>query len=337
MSRLFAAESNLWEQSDAVLQALLRENIRTESSAHLAAGLVDATRRRLIFSSNSCQADTVFEIGSVSKVFTAFLLADAVARNEMALDDPIDKCLPPSVAVPSRDGHKISLLHLVQHTSGLPRLPTNLSPRDPANPYRDYSLSQLYAFLSGCKLSRAPGEQYEYSNLGAGLLGHILARRENSSYEDLVVKRICQPLGMAQTRVILTPSMRSRLAVGHDARGTKVSNWDLPTLAGAGGLRSTPGDMTFFLAACMGSTNTPLKRVVALTQSQRRPAEGPMEIALAWHILKKAGTEIWWHNGQTGGYHSFIGFDPRRKRGVVLLCSAAIDIDPLAIRILTSR
>ncbi len=333
--KLFAAEISLWEQPDPLLQSFLKE--KTKNSAQIAAGLVDATGRRLVFPSQNCRSDTVFEIGSVTKVFTALLLADAVARNEMGLDDPIDQYLPASVRAPSKDGQKITLLHLAQHTSGLSRLPANFAPRDPANPYRDYSLSQLYAFLSACRLSRVPGEQYEYSNVGAGLLGHVLARHQKNSYEELVVKRICQPLGMTETRVTLNQSMRSRLAAGHDAGGNQVSNWDIPTLAGAGALRSTPADMTSFLAACMGLTNTWLQPLVAFTQSRRRPAEGSMEIALAWHLLKKESSEIWWHNGQTGGYHSFFGFDPHRKRGVVLLCSAAIDIDSLAVQILTSR
>src|SRR5262249_11166935 len=121
--------------------------------------------------------DTVFEIGSITKVFTSLLLADAVKRREVALTDPISKFLPDRVKSPERGDRAITLQDLSTHTSGLPRLPANFAPKNASNPYADYSVEDLYQFLGGYQLTRDIGTQYEYSNLGGGLLGHVLALR----------------------------------------------------------------------------------------------------------------------------------------------------------------
>ena len=174
----------------------------------------------------------MFEIGSVTKVFTVLLLANMTEQGEVALHDSISQYLPSSVAVPKRAGRSITLADLATHTSGLPRLPTNLAPdENPDNPYEAYSVEQLYAFLSSYTLSRDIGAEYEYSNLGGGLLGHVLALRANAGYEALVRTRIAEPLGMKSTAIALTEDMQSRLAIGHDQARAPVSNWDLPTLA----------------------------------------------------------------------------------------------------------
>src|SRR5205823_14852796 len=144
-------------------------------------------------------------IGSISKVFTSLLLSDMVQRGEVALTDPIAKYLPAGVKVPERGGRSITLVDLSTHTSGLPRLPSNLNPKDQSNPYADYSVEQLYQFLSSYTLPRDIGAMYEYSNLGGGLLGHVLARRAGTDYETLMVSRIAGPLNMSSTRIVLSP------------------------------------------------------------------------------------------------------------------------------------
>src|SRR5204862_268966 len=113
-------------------------------------------------------SNTLFEIGSMTKTFTATNLADMVARGEVRLDDPVAKYLPDSAHVPSRNGKQITLVDLAIQSSGLPRLPSNLAPRDPGNPYADYSVQQLYAFLAAYQLTRDIGATSEYSNLGVG-------------------------------------------------------------------------------------------------------------------------------------------------------------------------
>jgi CubicO group peptidase (beta-lactamase class C family) len=167
------------------------------------------------------------------------------------------------------------LLDLTTQVSGLPRQPANLSPRDSTNPYADYSVQQLYTFLSGYELTRDIGAEYEYSNLGVGLLGHALALKAGMSYEELVRRRILAPLGMRETAITITPALRSRLAPGHDAEGNVVANWDLPTLAGAGALRSTARDMLIFLAANLDSMATPLSRTLRQTHAARHSTNNP--------------------------------------------------------------
>jgi CubicO group peptidase (beta-lactamase class C family) len=278
--------------------------------------------------------NTIFEIGSITKVFTSILLADMVERGEVGLDDPIERYLPEGVAAPRRNGRSITLLDLATHTSGLPRLPDNMDPADPSNPYADYSVEQMYAFLSGHELQREPGAEYEYSNFGAGLLGHLLARRTGRTYEQLVTSRISDELGMPDTRITLTADMRARLARGHSGE-TEVANWDVPTLAGAGALRSSARDMLTFLAANMGLRESRLYSSMNSTHQPRRPAgSANMQVGLGWHVLSTGERQIVWHNGGTGGYRSFIGFVPGEDVGVVVLTNSSTSADDIGFHVL---
>ncbi len=317
--------------SDSEIRQMLVDRIDVQhQSIGIVVGIIGPDGRRVISYGHldkgdprPVAADTIFEIGSETKVFTALLLADMAQRGEVALDDPVSKYLPASVKMPERNGRAITLVDLATHTSGLPRLPSNLSPKDPGNPYADYSVEQLYQFLSGYRLTRDIGSQYEYSNLGGGLLGHVLSLRAGMTYEALVKSRICVPLGMTSTGITLTPDMKARLAAGHDPSMDPAKNWDLPTLAGAGALRSDATDMLAFIAGNLGYTKTPLAPAMAAMLKLRRPTGQPgMEIALGWHINTANGKEIVWHNGGTGGYRSFMGFDPKARVGVVLLSNA---------------
>jgi hypothetical protein len=187
------------------------------------------------------------------------------------------------------------------------------------------------------KLPRDPGATWEYSNLGFGLLGDLIARRAGTDYERLVKARVTGPLGMPGTTVSLTPDQRARLAVGHDSSLRKVANWDLPTLAGAGGLRSTANDLMTFLAAEMGLTPSPLETAMALTLQVRRPTgAGPLEQALGWEVLHLPTGDIVQHGGGTGGYHTFVAFSPKRRVGVVILTNAETPAgaDDIALHIL---
>jgi CubicO group peptidase (beta-lactamase class C family) len=219
--------------------------------------------------------DTIFEIGSVTEVFTSLLLADMVKRGEVALADPVAKYLPEGVKVPERGGRRITLEDLATHTSGLPRLPSNLKPANPANPYADYSEERLYEFLSTYKMWRDVGSGFEYSNLGGGLLGHALARRAGMSYEALVTSRIAQPLHMRSTGITLSAEMKARLAVGHNDRLAAVPNFDYQALAGTGALRSTANDLLVFVAANLGYAKSPLAPAMAAMLKVRRPTTIP--------------------------------------------------------------
>jgi D-alanyl-D-alanine-carboxypeptidase/D-alanyl-D-alanine-endopeptidase len=342
-TRLVVAQTGI---TDGEVKSILQDRIdRAKKSVGIVVGLVDEKGTRVISygkpsqeSTQIVNGDSVFEIGSVTKVFTAILLADMVERGEVNLNDPISKYLPKSVKTPTRDGKEITLLHLSSHTSGLPRMPNNFAPKDNQNPYADYSVEQMYAFLSGYTLPRDIGAKAEYSNYGVGLLGHILALRAGMDYETLVRTRICQPLKMDSTRIKLTPEMQARLAKGHNPALKPVANWDLPTFAGAGALRSTTKEMLKFVAANLGLSNSPLLTAMQKTHQPQHDMGTPdVEVGLGWIIQKKFDTEIVWHNGGTGGYHSFIGFDKKKRRGVVVLSNSTNDIDDIGLHLLESQ
>jgi serine-type D-Ala-D-Ala carboxypeptidase/endopeptidase len=334
------------EPDDAYVRTILQERVeKSRRSVGIVVGLISSKGSRIISfgqparnSSAALNGDTIFEIGSVTKVFTSLLLMDMVTRGEVSLNDPVAKYLPGTVKVPTRSGREITLLDLATHTSGLPRLPGNMKPKDPHNPYVDYTVEQMYEFLSGYTLTREIGEKYEYSNFGAGLLGHVLSLRAGTDYETLVMTRISKPLGMESTRARLSPQMQARLATGHDQGGSPVMNWDLPTLAGAGALRSTANDMLRFLAANMGLSKSMLLPAMQKAHAMQKPTGTPnLSIGLGWHILSNFGTEIVWHNGGTGGYHSFTGFDKKKGLGVVVLSNSTNDIDDIGLHLLESK
>ena len=324
--------------SDSVVRAMLARRVAafSDSGQHgagIVVGLLDANGIRRIVALG-VDTGAVFEIGSITKVFTASVLSDMVARREVKLDDPVANYLPRAVHMPVR-GRPISLLDLATQVSGLPRLPDNLAPRDQSNPYADYSVQQMYEFLSRYQLPRDPGATYEYSNLGVGLLGHALALKAGMSYEQLVKRRILAPLGMRETAITFTPAMRARLAPGHDGEGNVVPNWDLPTLAGAGALRSTARDMLTFLAANLDTSATPMARALRQTHNPRHAtANANLKVGLAWHILSRPVGNIVWHNGGTGGYRTFAGFDPARRISVVVLSNVNRSVDDLGYHLL---
>ena len=336
---LMQSTSNAQVVADEEIRNILRERVDDrKQSVGIVVGVLEPQGTRVIAygklennDSRTLNGDTVFEIGSMGKVFTALLLADMAHKGEVKLDDSIAKYLPATVKAPKPNEKSITLIDLATHTSGLPRLPTNLSPRDPANPYADYTVKQLYDFLSSYELTRDIGSSYEYSNLGAGLLGHILALRAATDYESLVKSRISVPLGMASTTISLPPALSARLAVGHDASLQRVANWDMPTLAGAGALRSTVNDMLKFLAANLGYGKSEVSEAMVAMLHVRRPTgDANSKVALGWQVLKTNKGEIVWHNGGTGGYRSIMSMDLRMKTGVVVLSNAAIGVEDIA-------
>jgi len=244
-----------------------------------------------------------------------------VQEGKVSLDDPVQKYLPSSVHVPSRNGKVITLGSLSEQNSGLPRMPSNFHPADPANPYADYGAAQMYEFLNGYQLTRDPGAEFEYSNLGVGLLGHALSLATGKSYEELERTRVWQPLHMEHTAITMTPWMKAHLALGHDEAGKVVANWDLGVLAGAGAIRSTAKDMLKFADANLHPERGALERAMKFAHQERAKA-GAMEIGLNWFILHAASDTIVWHNGGTGGYRTFIGLLPSRKMAVVILTNS---------------
>ncbi len=267
--------------------------------------------------------NSIYEIGSISKVFTAILLADMKNRGEVAFDDPIEKYLPESVKAPTRNGASITLAHLSEQTSGLPRMPNNFKPKDPGNPFADYTPELLYAFLSGYELKRDIGEKFEYSNVGVGLLGHVLELASGKTYETLVIEHIATPLGMPDTRISLSDDMKSRLAIGYVGE-RPVKNWDIATLAGAGAIRSSAKDMVTFLQANIGLVESTLHDAMKESHAARVDTDSPeSRIGLGWITLDaEGGPSVTWHNGGTGGYRTWAGFSEETRTGAVVLCNS---------------
>jgi serine-type D-Ala-D-Ala carboxypeptidase/endopeptidase len=287
---------------------------------------------------NLIDGDSLFEIGSITKVFTTALLQDMVDRGEVKLEDPISKYLPASVKTPKQGKCEITLLDLAMHTSGLPSMPDNIAPKDGDDPWADYTVEQMYECLGKTKLNHRIGAEVDYSNFGMGLLGHILALRAGTNYEALVISRICEPLGMNSTRIFLTTEMKARLATGHSAVGPPVKNWGSLALQGDGALYSSANDMVKFLAANMGRGPEQLCASMAKTQVIRKKVTSflgviALKIGLGWMHLIVPGSDLVWHNGGTGGYRSYIGFDAAKKCGVIVLANEENDVDDIGVRI----
>jgi len=326
---------------DAEIAGLIDARIAPRRGAGIVIGVVDPSGRRIVArgpdGAAAFDGHTIFEIGSMSKVFTALILADMTLKGEVSLDDPAEKYLPAGAKMPERGGRKITLRDLATQSSGLPRLPDNMPFRNPDDPYSDYSEKLLLEFLGHYQLTRDIGSQFEYSNLGFGLLGYLLARAAHTDYPTLLANRITGPLGMHDTVIALSPGQKARFAQGHDQYMRPASPWTLPVLAGAGAIRSTADDMLTFLSAAMNPAS-PIGPAMKLATTQRRPIGAPRsEIGLAWIISKPAeGREVLFHNGGTGGFRSAMILEPARRSGVVVLANAAAEpgTDDLATHLL---
>jgi len=265
--------------------------------------------------------DTVFEIGSITKVFTALMLVDMASRGEVALDDPVTKYLPATVRL-REVGRPITLVDLATYTSGLPNMPGNLPPNWWAseNSMAEYTTDKLYEFLASYVPKYEPGTHYEYANVGFALLGTALARRAGKSYEELLIERACDPLGLSHTRITLSDDMRKHMAQAHDIKLNPAPLWNLPALQPAGGFRANVKDVTVFLKACMGLVQTPLKSSLArLLETRRHTSVAGTDAGLGWFISSDKSEEIVWKTGLTPGFNTFIGFSTRSRHGALVL------------------
>jgi CubicO group peptidase (beta-lactamase class C family) len=318
---------------DAEIRNILAERIgKYKQATGMVVGLIAPEGRRIVaYGTRSLtdprtpDAQTVYEVGSITKVFTSLILSDMVQRGEITLTDPVSKYLPAAVHAPERNGKQITLQDLATHYSGLPR---DLPNGDAA------SLAGLYRFLSTVELKRDIGSDYEYSNLGVALLGQALANRANTDWETLVRTRILLPLGLQHTGINPTPEMSANFVPGHGYNYSgihRVSPDDLGPIDPAGALRSNTDDLLTFLAAFLGFTETSLTPAMdAMLSVQRSSPDG--KVALGWHlggtrncltpiICKAVGEEIVQHGGGTPGYRAFAAFDPKARTGVVILAN----------------
>jgi len=324
-------------EAHARIDRLVRPFVDSGLALGLVVGVLDGDGSRVFGfgriqegSEKAPGGDTAFEIGSITKVFTAVVLQRLVEKGQVKLDEPVAKLLPESVKVPRRGDREITLIDLATHTSGLPRLPGNLESRNPDDPYAGYTAEMLHAFLSNHELARTPGTKYEYSNLGTALLGHALARRAGKPYEELVLSLVCEPCGLKDTRITLDDRLRKRLAPGHDADGVPAASWTFDVIAPAGALRSTANDLLRFAAANLGLVETPLRDTLEAAHKVRDEKSG---MGLGWHRLADRRTIF--HNGGTGGFRSFLALDKERKLAVVVLANTALEeVDALAVAVL---
>ena len=339
---LLGAAQDIFTDAEADgVKAFLRENFR-QTNACVVVGLVDE-RGRKIFSAGKLDngtdhepdGDTVFFIGSVSKAFTALLLQDAVERGEVKLDNPATDCLPSSVKMPTHNGRQITLSDLATHSAGFPINPDNMTGRDVKEQYETYTIENMYAFLSGYKLARDPGTEFEYSNFGMALLGHAMALKTGTNFESLVVNRICRPLGMNSTCITLTPELKARLAMGRDTAGKPSPPWKFQAYSPAGDIHSTANDLLTFLSAQVGVMSSSLTPLMEKTHEIRfTDTRGLPDVpgfgnfgrtAMDWvdrGAYQPVGMDLLGHGGGAGSYHAWIGFDKKQRRGVVVLTTA---------------
>lgn len=283
-------------------------------------------------------ANTIYEIGSITKVFTATALAKLAIEEKVDFNDTIEKYLPKEQKTPIFNGQKIKLIHLATHTSGLPRLPSNIMPYlifNAEDPYANYDAKRLYDFLSGYDLKKEPGKINEYSNLGMGLMGQLLVNKHGGNYETLIQETISKPLKMNNTFVNFSKENRKNSAQGYSnikkilgfKANIKSQNWNFDALSGAGALKSSVNDMLKFLEMNIEPDDTTLGEALKLTHINRVKVDEQMSVGLGWHILNMDNDKIIWHNGETGGFHSFIGFSKDYKIGVVILSNTANSFD----------
>ena len=344
-ARAFAAEPPAADPQilpDVELQRMLDDRVATyQDTVGLVVGIVTPKGRK-IFTRGTydvgddipVDGDTVFDIGGVSKLFTALLLSDMAHKGEVSLADPAQKYLPPDMKLPVR-GRPITLLDLATHRSGLPPETSNVLITDPNNPNKTVSQEQLGKFLAGYELPRDVGSEYEYSNLGYRILAMALAERGQKSFASLLSARILEPMHLASTGFEPAGAVKDKVTIGHDGHLRAINPKPLPSLLGADSLKSDVKDLMELVAAALGLSNSTLAPSVADTLKVRVATDVPERAAmLGWYAATVHGTEIIWLNSQADGYRSFVGLAPAKHVGIVLLSNSVNPIDDLAIHLL---
>lgn len=327
------------------LRALLAACIETQRATGIVVGIVRPTGREIVSlgtrggaTAGPVDGDTLFEIGSITKIFTALALAELVERGVVGLDDPVSRHLSRALTASERAGGQITLHDLATHRSGLPRIPPGIGEEHPDNPYLGYGSDELFRFLAGYQLPRQPGAEFEYSNLGFGLLGlALVAATRAPDYEQMLSDLVLAPAGLTDTVVTVDAARLARMAQGHDYALRPVPNWDFGALAGAGALRSSANDLLSLLEIGLGLTDSPLEPAFARTTIERAELGEPgLEIGLGWIIVPDRDSEVIWLNGGTGGFRSFIGFNKAEGTGVVVLVNSAtsINVDGIGLHLL---
>ncbi|HEY5926567.1 MAG TPA: serine hydrolase [Kofleriaceae bacterium] len=313
----------------AVIAKHVQPLIDAELATGIVVGIVDAGKREIYgFGKGPNGAaptgKTLFELGSVTKLYTGLLLADAVQRREVGLDTPVAELLPTGVTAPTRDKRVITLRHLVLHSSGLPPLPPSVRP-DAADPFGAYRESQLFQDLVRTQLLFPPGERILMSDYGVGLLANGLGRKIGGGYVKALTARVLVPLGLKDTFFVVPDEHKARLAAGTNEDLAPAKPWTYDALAGTGGLISSVRDQLALIDAELDAdagSRAPLRPAMRLTQEAQLERTGD-NAGLGLEI-ESAG--IYYQTGTTGGFHAFLSFDPKTRRGVVVLASSKVSL-----------
>ena len=269
--------------------------------------------------------DSIFEIGSITKTFTATAFAALVLEGKIAFDDPVERHLPEGVTLPTFPASRaITLLDLATHTSGLKRLPPNLleGEFDRKNPYAHYTEELLLAALPASELDAPAGEKVSYSNYGFGLLGYCLGRVTGKNFFSVVEQSVCQSLGMPETAFVVPTELESRRAQGHGQEGEPVPHWHMtPVIAGCGGLNSSIADMAKYLDTNLSPGENGLDMAIESTQNPRVKISDRQSVGIGWHI-NHLEPDFIWHNGGTGGFGSMMVFERNSSTGVCALTNS---------------
>jgi D-alanyl-D-alanine-carboxypeptidase/D-alanyl-D-alanine-endopeptidase len=271
---------------------------------------------------------TIFQIGSLTKTFTGLLLADMIERGEVAIDDPLQKYLPPDVQLQVR-GRPITLLDVVTHRSGLPSMPDNLRVNAKPNPVAGYKVDELYDFLRHFEPTRAPGEKYEYSNLAVAVMGRVLARHAGTDYETLLKQRVLGPLNLKSTAVTPKRSWGRRLATGHGPYLFAVDTPEMVAMPASGSLRSSADDLLRYVAAYLGYETTPLAAAMRRQLETTSPFDSRSRIA--WGAQKVGNRVVYTHDGGKIGFRCAVAFDLQSRTGVVVMMNSRTDDRPVPL------
>lgn len=321
--------------STAQIQELLDARVKSDPGTGVVVGIIDHGKTTILKAGSSgtsrpLDEHSLFEIGSVTKTFTATILADMVRHHEVNLADPVEQYLPAGTHVPTRNGKDITLLLLATHHSGLPRDPPNIQPTDRMDPFAGYTWAKLAVFLNSYTLTRDPGETFEYSNLGGALLGDALADAAHVSYPALVQSRVLAPLGMSETSALSTsefaPSLRERVVVGHDPDDEPTPNRaPHDAMAPAGVIQSSVSDMLRYVRCNLGQG--PLAADCLFAQQPQDTIPGN-RIGLIWWTGDYV--PLIHHGGDTAGFHAAVAISPDHQRGVVVLTNGGPSAEPVA-------
>ncbi|ASU35777.1 serine hydrolase domain-containing protein [Mucilaginibacter xinganensis] len=337
---LVATTNPMFSETDRKVDTVARTYIQKANTVGLCIGIIKDGQTKIYQYGESKKGtgklpnpDSFFEIGSITKTFTATLLAWYVNEGKVKLSDPITLYLPDSVAV-NQSLKGITLLNLINHTSGLVSVPDNLKDymTDQFNPYKDYTKQLMYSYLKTCRLNSKPGEKYAYSNLGVGLLGSILQYVSGKTFEQMVGEIITRPLGMLSTSQYLNPLLSPRFVSVYNSNGQPTLAWDFDVLAPCGALRSTLNDLLKYASANMHPGKDSLSKAIELTHQITFNRD--VKIGLGWHTMVVNGINYYFHNGGTYGSNSFLAFNAEKNIAIVVLSNAYEPTDPVAAGIL---